>query len=771
MDDLDGDDTDSSTSSPAAPARLRARIMASGFEYQMLGERDKLGLQFEENNTRKESNDCLKTCLVLLGLVGLALLVALVFVVARHTEHGTALKVCVTPECVGTSAAILSRMDKDVPPCQDMYRLACGKWIEEAKPPPGEPAWSMFTVLEQGNDAKLRLIAEKTGSLFKGQNSTSVKKWKTWYHSCMDTDSIEIQGRDKMKQLMSQLGYWTVSPSPHGSPSWNRRDWSIQESLVNTHRLLTSSLFKFGVIKDPTIDENKNVIEFSQSGLTLEYVSGYDSKTSRLKDGFLAYASKVGILLGGKESDVRAKMEDVFEFERQLSKIFVPSEEMSHRSIYNKYNLSQFEELLGNWVNVKDYLQDMFYGRQFEYSTQVIVKTPAYFSKLGQVVNSADKETVANYMMWHLLHSMIDYLPEDFRRASLELSKVQSGTTLLPDRWRFCVDKARGAVGFAGAALYVENYFSSASKNKVTEALENIRAEFISLLDNVKWLDQVTRSKLKDKAQDMSLRVGYPDWILNRALLDKHYEKLEVEESEFFFNMLSHLAFALNETLNKYDKEPDGNVWPIAPDIVNAFYSWNENHITVTAGILQPPFYSPDYNEALLYGTIGTILGHELTHGFDNNGRLFNKNGQLEQQWTPAAEKGFKAATACLVDQYSSFSWLGHQLNGDMTLGENIADNGGLKLAYRAFRSAGQASETSLPGLNFTVSQLFYLGFSQMWCDVMTPENVLLMIETNVHSLHRFRVKGTLSNSAEFASAFGCAVGSPLNPASKCEVW
>ncbi|RUS88407.1 hypothetical protein EGW08_003803 [Elysia chlorotica] len=663
-------------------------------------------------------------------------------------------------------------MDQAASPCQDMYQLACGRWAQEVVPPPGETRWSMFDILAQSNDAKLRQLAEQDGSLFRGRNSSSVEKWKKFYKSCMDLDALEAQGTAKLKQLMSELGHWSVSPPTDGSAGWSDGDWSLQESLVKNHKLLATSLFLFSVEKDPTVEENKHVIEFFQSGLTLRYASAYDSDQRELKEGFIKYAVRVGTLLGGEENDVTAKMEDVFQFERNLSKIFAHSPDMSSLDS-NKYNLTQFDDLMGNWINIKDYLDDIFGGRHyFEHSTEVIVATPSYFSKLGDVVGSARKETLANYLMWRVLHSVVSFLPLEFQLASLELSRVMDGSSVLTDRWRFCVEQAREAVGFAGSALFVDKHFDQDRKAKMTEALENIRLEFIGLLDHVTWLDQSTRSRLKDKARAMSLRIGYPDMIMDVDKLDSHYEKLEVTQSEFFTNMLRYRDFSVNWALSQLDKKPDPSLWSTTPDVVNAFYNWNFNHIIVTAGILQPPFYSPDYSDALMYGTIGTILGHELTHGFDNKGRLFDKHGHLSHQWSPVAEQGFSNASRCLVDQYSSYSLHGHQSDGNKTLGENIADNGGLKLAYRAFRARGQPSASSLPGLNYTDSQLFYLGFSQFSTapNLKKYNNAPSLPPPRTHpSTHR--VKGCLSNSPEFVSAFSCPSGSPLNPHSKCQVW
>ncbi|GFN78286.1 endothelin-converting enzyme 1 [Plakobranchus ocellatus] len=589
---------DSSPTSPAAPARLRARIMASGYRYQMLDGKniDGFELELREESKPNQSAPYLKAIAIVLGLVAMALLVALVFVIAQQSREDD-FQVCITAECVSTSAAILSRMDSEIHPCEDMYHLACGKWINNTMLPSGFSRLSMLGQISSRNQVKMRKLLESDGTLLGNNNSTAVNKLKIWYRTCMDRDTIEQQGHDRLLEMMVELGFWTVSPPPQGQLPWNRDQWSLQDALVKTHKLFGSSLFDISIEKDPT-EENENILMFTQDGLTLSYKNEYKDKSNNFKKAFIAFAVQVGTLLGGDADNVSAKMEQVYEFEKNLSEIFVPREKLiDPLQIYKKFSLLQFQEMLGDWLNIKSYLKEIFYGREFSNDTDIIVTTPAYFSQLGQVVNATDKETLANYVIWNIVQSMLEYLPDDFRQASLLLTQAENGVSSLPERWIRCLREARSAVGFASSALFVENYFSPQSKIKVDNVLEQVKLQFISNLDSVDWLDEVTRLRLVDKAKAVSSLVGYPDWILQAENLDHRYEKLTVKEGDLFNNNLHLISYLFNRTLEKYDKKPDPEEWHFFPDIVNAFYNPLYNNIVMPAGILQPPVYSPDYPE------------------------------------------------------------------------------------------------------------------------------------------------------------------------------
>ncbi|KAH9519959.1 Endothelin-converting enzyme 1 [Bulinus truncatus] len=290
-------------------------------------------------------------------------------------------------------------------------------------------------------------------------------------------------------------------------------------------------------------------------------------------------------------------------------------------------------------------------------------------------------------------------------------------------------------------------------------------------MNQLTWLDDETKRNLKEKAQAMTNQVGYPDWILDPSILDAEYEDLEIEEGEYFRNFIHSIKFHTNIEKRKLRQPPVRNVWLIPPDTVNAYYNLHENEVVVLAGILQEPIVSKDYPTPYLYGTLGAILAHEIVHAFDSSGRLFDKDGNLKDNWTPHVAEEFDKRAQCLIDQYNTFEVYGQNINGLLTLGENIADNGGVKMAYRAYKSAIKSHDLSLPGLNLTDDQLYFLGLSHFYCAKYTKDYAISSIRNDDHAHDQFRVIGTVSNSKEFSAAFNCPLKSPMNPEKKCEVW
>ncbi|CAL8374717.1 unnamed protein product [Gadus morhua 'NCC'] len=340
-------------------------------------------------------------------------------------------------------------------------------------------------------------------------------------------------------------------------------------------------------------------------------------------------------------------------------------------------------------------------------------------------------------------------------------------------RWQTCIGNTDDTMGFALGALFVKETFDRNSKGIAEQMINEIRTAFKESLDQLSWMDPDTREAAKDKADAIYDMIGFPDFILDPKELDDVYDGYEVGEESFFNNMFNFYNFSSRVMSEQLRKRPSRDQWSMTPPTVNAYYMATKNGIVFPAGILQAPFYSHDHPKALNFGGIGVVMGHELTHAFDDQGREYDKEGNMRPWWQNSSLQSFQQRTECMVEQYSRYTVNGEKVNGRQTLGENIADNGGLKAAYNAYRSWVRLNgeEKRLPAVNLTNDQLFFLGFAQVWCSVRTPESAHEGLVTDTHSPPRYRVIGTLSNSQDFAHHFQCPVGSPMNSGSRCEVW
>ncbi|KAH9519945.1 Endothelin-converting enzyme 1 [Bulinus truncatus] len=698
-------------------------------------------------------------------VVSLCVTVVSGFTVRDEAPSGQ--QVCLTDGCKKTSQFILSYLDPTVDPCVDMYKFACGGWTRENDIPAGYSKWSSVEEMAERIKRHLIELVEEDGWVFKGKNSTTVKKFKQLYKSCKDVQAIEGKGAQPIKELIDQYGSWTVTKT---NKTWNRKTWRLQEALQNSHSLMGSSFFGLSIDKDPK-NASRNILSIHQSGITFkDYVSEYDNPGVR--GYYIEIAMTVGRLLGGRNRTVMTKMAQVFNLEKSLTKIFIPKEEMTNpNKLYNLMTLRQFQKLIGSWIDMQKYM-DAIFGKGVVTSDDLInVATPSYFKQLKTVINSYDREVLANYIIWNLLLPTMGYLPKGFSVADVFATKPAEKIIDLDPRQEKCLEKSKKLMPFVTSALYVDRHFSQETVVKVATALDDIEHEFISNMNQLTWLDDETKRNLKEKAQAMTNQVGYPDWILDPSILDAEYEDLEIEEGEYFRNFIHSIKFHTNIEKRKLRQPPLRNVWLIAPDTVNAYYNMQENEVVVLAGILQEPIISKDYPTPYLYGTLGAILAHEIVHAFDSSGRLFDKDGNMKDNWTPHVAEEFDKRAQCLIDQYNTFEVYGQNISGLLTLGENIADNGGIKMAYRAYKSAIKSHDLSLPGLNLTDDQLYFLGLSHFYCAEYTKDYAISSIRNDDHAHNQFRVIGTVSNSKEFSAAFNCPLKSPMNPEKKCEVW
>ncbi|XP_077288912.1 M13 family metallopeptidase neprilysin 3 isoform X1 [Arctopsyche grandis] len=683
---------------------------------------------------------------------------------------------CLTDTCVYTASEMARSIDKTVDPCDDFYAYACNGWIKNNPIPDGKSMWSIFGKIELQNQLIVKNILEKMD--IDKVKSKAEQKARIYYDACMDAnETIEALGGAPLQEIIRKIGGWNISNSGFNVQKFDFQ--AILQNLQNGYNL--GGLFNWAVGEDDK-SSSKHVIIIDQGGLNLPTRDNYLNKTSHKKilDAYLEFMTKISVLLGGNETHAKEQMSLVIDFETELANITIPAENRRDEELlYMNMTVTELE-VMAPFLRWQDFFNDAFrrVNKKISNKDKVVVYASDYLKKLSRVVakfmeTDKGKNTMNNYFVWQAAKSLSPYLSKAFRDAAKILRKAIFGSEGGEELWRYCVTDTNNAIGFAVGAMFVREVFHGPSKPQAEEMIEGLRTAFKRNLKNLAWMDSETREAAILKADAISDMIGFPDYILNPQELDKQYSDLKVEPNKYFQNNIMVNFHALRKNLERLDQPVNRTRWGMTPTTVNAYYTPTKNQIVFPAGILQIPFYDGRNPRSINYGAIGVVMGHELTHAFDDQGREYDRNGNLNQWWNNKTTNQFKLRTACIRDQYSNYTLEGTKLNGKQSLGENIADNGGLKAAFNAYLdyTKNALKNETLPGLNFTHRQLFFVSFAQVWCSSMTKEASTLMIEKDDHSAPRYRVIGSLTNLPEFSREFNCSLGSKMNPVKKCEVW
>ncbi|XP_061377154.1 neprilysin-4-like isoform X3 [Danaus plexippus] len=451
-----------------------------------------------------------------------------------------------------------------------------------------------------------------------------------------------------------------------------------------------------------------------------------------------------------------------------------PEDRRNVSELYRRMTLAKLEGLVPE-IKWRKYLCIVM-NRTIDSSETVVLFALSYVRHLVQLIKKTDPNTLSNYLLWRFVRHRVNNLDDRFQSAKQQFYYILFGREQAPPRWKNCISQVNSNMGMALGSMFVRKYFDEMSKNDTMTMTREIQQAFRELLHMTDWIDEETKKLAAHKVDSMMLRIGYPDFILNKKELDDRYKEVQIHPDKYFENILNILQHLTKMEQSRIGQPVNKTLWNTAPAVVNAYYSRNKNQIMFPAGILQPPFYHRHFPRSLNFGGIGVVIGHEITHGFDDKGRLFDCEGNLHRWWSDSAIEAFHRRAQCLIDQYGRYvvPEVNMKLDGVNTQGENIADNGGVKQAFHAYQrwllQHGAVDET-LPELNHTSTQLFFLNFAQVWCGAMRPEAMRNKLKTAVHSPGRFRVIGTLSNSLDFAREFQCPPGSPMNPIHKCSVW
>ncbi|KAH0946776.1 hypothetical protein HN011_012233 [Eciton burchellii] len=741
-------------------------------------------IRYHSGTTLWKARSTLERCLLIISAILLLTIAVLAIVISssrnewdearilRISSHEESVH-CLTEHCVTVAASMINSIDYSADPCDDFYEYACGGWHKKNPIPDGKSVWGTFGKLEQDNQLVVKNVLEKPLSEMK---SKSEKKAKYYYDSCMDAnETIEELGAKPMLELLETIGGWNISGK------FDVNAWSLQNSmhvLQNVYNM--GGLFSWAVNEDDR-NSTRYIIQIDQGGLTLPTADNYLNVTEHGKvlAAYLDYMTKIGVLLGGEENSTKKQMQAVIDFETELAKITTPPDERrDEEKLYNLMSLSELQRKapLMSWV---DYFQNAtrIVNKKINSKAMIVNFAPEYFVKLTKLVQQYNKTNegkiiLNNYLVWQTVRSLTACLSKPFRDAYKGLRKALLGSEGHEEQWRYCVSDVNSAMGFAIGAMFVREVFHGKSKPMAEDMINQIREAFTENLKDLDWMDAETREAAEKKANAITDMIGFPNFILLHSELDERYRDLGIKQYEYFQNNLRVSKYNLRKNLEKLDQVVNKSSWIMTPPTVNAYYTPTKNQIVFPAGILQSPFYDMKNPNSLNFGGIGVVMGHELTHAFDDQGREYDLHGNLHQWWNDATIERFKNRTECFVEQYNQYQVQGRHVNGRQTLGENIADNGGLKAAYHAYLTAEHyKSQLLLPGLNFTHRQLFFLNFAQVWCSAITPEAVTLQIEKDSHSPPKYRVNGPLSNLLEFTREFNCHNNAKMNPAHKCEVW
>lgn len=707
----------------------------------------------------------------LVGIIAALIVICIVLsaLLSRHKQEKVVIPshqstVCVTEGCIDAAFHVFHALNRSVKPCDDFYEYACGGWLQNHPIPESKSFWGIYSALQEDNERLLRqLLATPT-------RSPTMKKAKTFYDSCMNMTSINKMGAKPLLDIIDDLGGWSIT-----SPDWNKTKFEFGKTLKIVQRKYSVSAF-FGIDVDAD-DKNssKNIIKVDQNGLALSRTYYLSNLTDPKLVAYLKYMTNIGVLLGGEENETRRQMQEVLEFEIKLAKIFVPHENRSQiDEIYNKTNIKNLTELCPqiSWLDFfKNHFKDITH---IENEEEVVVYATRYLAALSPVIKNASDMLLNNYLVWQVVHSFAPLLSEKFRDAHEDLIKVLTGSTRSEDLWKKCMANTDGAIGMALGKLFVDKVFDETSKQQATEMVDAVRNAFKKGLPSLEWMDEKTRKAAEDKADAVVDMIGFPDYFKDPQKLEEKYKGLNFNPKNYFQNMRNSDDFHLSKTLHMLRKPVDKHKWYMTPQTVNAYYSPSRNQIVFPAGILQAPYYNRKFPKVVNFGEIGAVVGHELTHAFDNSGRMYDKYGNYGTLWWTQKSVGqYEKRSACMIDQYSQFSYFNKKVKGKVTLGENIADNGGLKAAYNAYKEweKKEGVEPPLPLLNMTADQTFFTAFAQSWCANIREQVAIVRLDSDSHSPDKFRVLGSLSNSEDFAAAFKCDLGSKMNPKKKCHIW
>jgi putative endopeptidase len=628
----------------------------------------------------------------------------------------------------------VQNMDTTIKPGDDFFAYTNGTWLKNNPIPADKNARSAIEELFEKNRHDIKGIIEDAAAANGVHPGSDTAKIGTFYNSGMDTVSIEEQGIAPLKIYFDKI-----------EAMKNIADIQATAAYFQTYQI---NPFFYLFSNQDSKNSTSVIAQCYQAGLGLpdrDYYFNNDQSTRKIREKYLVHLTRIFELLKCEPAVAEKNAATIMKMETQLAKAsFTNVENQDPQKTYNKLTIDGLNKLAPN-IDWKSYFAQVGYPG----INEVNIYQPSFFKELSSMMKSFPVNDWKTFLNWQLIYSTAPFLSKDFVKQNFDFyNATLSGQEKMEPRWKTILDATSGSMGESIGKLYVNKYFPPVAKQKMTDLVMNLKKSLKQRIENLLWMGQQTKLEALAKLDKMGVKVGYPDkW--------RDYSGLVITPKSYVINVLNSQAFEFRYSMDKVGKPVDPTEWGMTPQTVNAYYNPNRNEIVFPAGILQPPFFNMDADDAINYGAIGMVIGHEMTHGFDNMGRQFDKEGNLRDWWTKEDSKAFDAHTSPLIDQYNKYEVLDSAfVNGKHTLGENIADLGGATVAYNAYKLSLEGKEEPKPIDGFTDLQRFFLSYAQIWRTNMRDEELRKRVATDEHSPAKIRINGVVYNMPEFYSAF-----------------
>ena len=645
----------------------------------------------------------------------------------------------------------VSAMDRSADPCSDFFRYSCGAWIKKNPIPPDQARWDVYAKLEEDNQRFLWGILEEASKPAAARSAVETEIGD-YYYACMDEPAVEKAGATPLKPELDQIA--AIKSVRELAPFLAGQQLAL---------LGDQMLFGFGSNQDFQ-DSSREIAFANGGGLGLpdrDYYVKTDAKSEETRMKYVEHVAKMFELIGEQREAAENDARTVMDIETALAKASLTRvDKRDPYKLFHKMSRSQFEALTPafSW-------QPYFLALKVPDTSVINVTEPAFYKELQNQFQTRSLADWQTYLRWHLVHAKAPYLSSAFVNANFDFfNKYLRGLEEMPPRWKRCVRRVDQDLGEALGQVFVQKTFGPDTKQRALVMTKEVEAAMQREIRELPWMGERTKQRALEKLHGVVNKIGYPDkW--------RDYSSVRIARDDYFGNVERATEFENHRQLAKIGKPVDRAEWQMTPPTVNAYYDPQMNDINFPAGVLQPPLFDPKLDDAPNYGNTGATIGHELTHGFDDEGRQFDAKGNLKDWWTKNDAAEFEKRAKCVSDQYSQYTIVDDiKINGKLTLGEDVADLGGTFLAYLAWKNATKSQD--LPPVDgFTPDQRFFIGMAQWACGDERPESKRLGAITNPHSPNEYRINGVVSNMPEFGRAFSCRIGQPMVREQPCKVW